>query len=184
MRDSINIILNKRNDVDGINIKIGKLLENVRKTNFIDFSNTDYFLLLEKLKTIIFKDSPKKIVLFERYYLSTLAHTYAMGIFNNDFEPYLKVLAWYHESINKTLLKPDAYIFIEAPMDLLESRVNQRSEEVVNSVWIDKKYMQICEEYKKKFIENYENDVKVFFVDGSKCIAEVNDEISRLLKVL
>ena len=63
---NINMLKNKFDNIDGINIKISKLLENIEKTNFIDYNNTDYYLLLDNLKTILYNDSKKKIVLFER----------------------------------------------------------------------------------------------------------------------
>ena len=62
---NINMLKNKFDNIDGINIKISKLLENIEKTNFIDYNNTDYYLLLDNLKTILYNDSKKKIVLFE-----------------------------------------------------------------------------------------------------------------------
>ena len=181
---NINILLNTRDDVDAVNIKISKLLENVEKTNRIDYSNTDYYLLLEMLKTIIFQDSQKEFVVWERNYLSTLAHAYAMGVKTNNFSEYEKVLSWYETNINKNLIKPDAYIYIDIPLENSIKRIKQRNESVVNDVWIEKEYMKICEKFKLDFIAERENQVKMFYVDGTKEIRDVNKQIIEIIEKL
>lgn len=181
---NINLLLKNRNDVDSINIKMSKLLENVEKTNTIDYSNTDYYLLLEMLKTALFKDSKKDYVICERNYLSSLAHTYAVGLKSKDFSTYEKVLRWYKNNINEALIKPDAYIYIDIPIDYSIKRIYERNESVVNDVWIEKEYMQVCETYKKDFISKNEPDVKIFHIDGTKNLDEVYKEIVNIIDIL
>lgn len=179
---NINMLKNKFDNIDGINIKISKLLENIEKTNFIDYNNTDYYLLLDNLKTILYNDSKKKIVLFERYYLSTLAHSYALSKLKKDDELYYKVFYWYKENIGKSINKPNAYIFLKIPIDIAIQRIEKRNENVVNKIWIKKEYLKLCEEYKRNFVNEYESDVKSYIVDSTMNLEDVNNKIYECIK--
>lgn len=179
---NIKMLTNNEKNIDGINIKMSELMENIEKTNYIDYTNTKYFLLLENLKTILYEDSKKEYVLFERYYLSSLAHAYAISIINNDKNIYKSVIKWYNNSIGKNIIKPDAYIFLDIPIEKAIDRINRRSESVVNNIWIEKRYMQLCEEYKIRFIQEFEKDVKVYKVDASKEINKVYKNILEIIK--
>lgn len=175
---NIKMITNNERNIDGINIKMSKLMENVEETNYIDYTNTKYFLLLENLKTILYEDSKKDYVLFERYYLSSLAHAYAMSVIKNDKNIYKKVLKWYNDSIGKTIIKPHAYVFLDIPIE----RIKKRNENIVNDIWTEKRYMQLCEEYKINFIQEFEKDVKVYKVDATKEINKVYKNILEIIK--
>lgn len=179
---NIKMLTNNEKNIDGINIKMSELMENVEKKNYIDYTNTKYFLLLEKLKTILYEDSKKEYVLFERYYLSSLAHAYAISIINNDKNIYKSVINWYNDSIGKDIIKPDAYIFLDIPIEKAIDRINKRNESIVNNIWIEKRYMQLCEEYKISFIQEFEKDVKVYKVDASKEINRVYKDILEIIK--
>ncbi|MBQ2937320.1 MAG: deoxynucleoside kinase [Clostridia bacterium] len=179
---NIKMITNNEKNIDGINIKMSKLMENVEKTNYIDYTNTKYFLLLENLKTILYEDSKKDYVLFERYYLSSLAHAYAMSVIKNDKNIYKKVLKWYNDSIGKTIIKPHAYVFLDIPIEIAIERIKKRNENIVNDIWTEKRYMQLCEEYKINFIQEFEKDVKVYKVDATKEINKVYKNILEIIK--
>lgn len=179
---NIQLLTNNERKIDGINIKISKLMGNIEKTNYIDYTNTKYFLLLENLKTILYEDSKKNFVLFERYYLSTLAHVYAMSILNNDKKIYKDIIEWYQNNIGNTIKKPNAYIFFNVPIEVSMQRIKKRNESVVNDIWIERQYMQLCEEYKRSFINQYEKDVKVFNIDATRSILEVYNEVLEIIK--
>ena len=179
---NIKMLTNNERNIDGINIKMSELMENVEKTNYIDYTNTKYFLLLENLKTILYEDSKKEYVLFERYYLSSLAHAYAISIINNDKNIYKNVIKWYNNSIGKNIIKPDAYILLDIPIEKAIDRINKRNESIVNNIWTEKRYMQLCEEYKISFIQEFEKDVKVYKVDASREINKVYKNILEIIK--
>lgn len=179
---NIKLLTSSEDNIDGINIKMSKLMENVEKTNYIDYTNTKYFLLLENLKTILYEDSKKEFVLFERYYLSSLAHVYAMSVLNNDKKIYEDILDWYKKSIGNTIKKPHVYIFFDLPIEIAIQRIEQRNENVANNIWIERQYMQLCEEYKMKFIKEFEKDVKVFRLDATKNINEVYKEVLSIIE--
>lgn len=179
---NIKLLTSSEDNIDHINIKMSKLMENVEKTNYIDYTNTKYFLLLENLKTILYEDSKKEFVLFERYYLSSLAHVYAMSVLNNDKKIYEDILDWYKKSIGNTIKKPYVYIFFDLPIEIAIQRIEQRNENVANNIWIERQYMQLCEEYKMNFIKEFEKDVKVFRLDATKNINEVYKEVLSIIE--
>lgn len=179
------LLKQRENNVDTVNIKISKLLENVEINNYIDYSNTKYYLLLENLKTIIFEDSKKDFVIYERYYLSSLAHAYAMSKMNGMKKNYEDILKWYKTNIGDKIVKPDVYILLEIPTKLSIDRIKNRDDNtIVNDVWIDTEYMEICENYKLKFINKYEKEVPVYRIDGTQKIEKIYNEVIKILKLI
>lgn len=178
----INQLIKENNNIDSINIKMSKLMENVEKTNYIDYTNSKYFLLLEELKNILYEDSKKNIVVFERYYLSSLAHAYAMSIIKNDKDIYDNIFLWYKKNIDNRLKQPFAYIYFNLPIDKATKRIKKRNETVANDIWIENRYMQLCEDYKKKFFKTYEKNVKIFEIDATKSVDEIYDKVLNIIK--
>lgn len=178
----IKMLKERKQNIEGINIKISKLLENIEKDNYINYENSKYYLLLENLKTIIFEDSKKDFIVYERYYLSSLAHAYAISRIKGNYLIYKEILNWYQKNIGASIIKPDAYIILELPIEESIKRIKARSDNtIVNNIWINKEYMKTCEEYKKEFIENYERKIPVYRIDATKEIEEVYKEVIKIL---
>lgn len=180
---NIALLQKSRDDVDGVNIKISQLLGNIEKEHRIDYSNPMYYFLLDELKAALLDDSPKQLVLYERYYVSTIAHAYAESVLHGS-TIYEGVFRWYRETIGNRLRKPDAYILLDLPVKIAESRIQTRGEPVINKVWIAQKYLELCETYKRNFLCEQEGDVKQFQVDASQTLEEVNAAINTILDTL
>lgn len=179
----IKLLANKLNNVDGFNIKMSSLLKGVECNN-IDFQNYKYYLLLEELKTIIYGDSDKKFVLFERYYLSALAHAYALGKMNNNNKIYDEIFNWYRNNIGDRIIYPNAYIMFDLPIEESLNRIKRRNQEVADEIWIDKQYLLLCEEFKNNFLKQNEKDIRVYRIDASQNIDEVYTELIKILRQL
>lgn len=175
-------LTNDYSNIEGINIKMSKLLESMTKVNNVDFKNYKYFLLLEELKTILYEDSEKEFVVFERNYLSSLAHSYAIGKLCGNNNMYGKIYSWYNDNINKRILYPDIYIIFDLPINTSLDRIQKRNESVVDDIWVDAKYMKLCEKYKRKFLVKNKRHCAVHRIDASKDFNSVYCEVLDILK--
>ena len=123
-------------------------------------------------------------MLFERYYISTLAHAYAVGCLKGIWSSYEIALNWYEENINKRIKMPDAYIFIDVPIDIAVSRIKQRGRVSLDTFWENQMYLECCEKYKQQFLEQYESQVKKFHIDGTRPISLVVENINSIIEDL
>lgn len=180
---NIAMLQKSRDDVDGVNIKISQFLGNIEKEHRIDYSKPMYYFLLDELKTALMEDSTKQLVLYERYYISTIAHAYAESVLHGG-AIYKGVFRWYRETIGNRLRKPDAYILLDLPVKTAEARIQARGAPVTNGVWIEQKYLELCETYKRNFLREQESDVKQFHVDASQTLEKVNAAIGAILDTL
>lgn len=180
----INLLMRRLENVDGINVKMSSLMDDVQKTNSVDFKNSKYYLLLEELKTILFEDSTKELIVFERYYISALAHAYALNKIDNNPTIYNELFKWYTNNIGNRLTMPDIYIVFDLPLDVSLARIQKRNQKVTDEIWIDKDYLLFCEEYKNNFLKNVESNIKVFRIDANNDIEYVYNEVIKILKEL
>ncbi len=99
-------------------------------------------------KTILPQIEEGKIVISDRYYYSCLANLRARG-FDRD--------KWIYE-IAKSVVKPDAAFFFDAPVPVCVGRVRQRPEERTRYIDMDlqyklrKEYIDICKKNNGVFI--------------------------------
>ena len=56
-----------------------------------------------------------------------------------------------------------------------------RNEKVVNNIWLEREYMELCEEYKRNFVKEFENDVKIYKIDATLDIQEVYNQIKQII---
>lgn len=175
---SIMELVKNNSIIDGINIKMSQVLGQVATSNYVDYTNSAYYLLLEELKTALFNDSHKKYVVMERYFLSSLAHGYAMSKLLNNDDYYDKIYSWYKHNLDHTIREPDAYVYFDLPLDVAMNRIYQRNETVVNSVWIQEDYLKLCEEYKHCYFK--EQGCKVYYIDAEQTKEQVIEELQKL----
>ena len=154
----IKLLANKLNNVDGFNIKMSSLLKGVECNN-IDFQNY-------------------------KYYLSALAHAYALGKMNNNNKIYDEIFNWYRNNIGDRIIYPNAYIMFDLPIEESLNRIKRRNQEVADEIWIDKQYLLLCEEFKNNFLKQNEKDIRVYRIDASQNIDEVYTELIKILRQL
>ena len=80
----------------------------------------------EKVKLALKNKSKYKFIFVDRLYVSTLCYNFIRYKLNLQPNYYLKTLNWYINWLNtKTLLKPDAYIYIDIEPDLSIERAKK-----------------------------------------------------------
>ena len=148
----------------------------------INYQNPDYYKELDILKCVLYEDSNYPINLMERNYISTLAHTYAKSKFENSENIYNSMLNWYKSHINKNLLKPDLYIYLDLPDTLIIDRLNKRNQSnVLNKNWIDTDYINLTKQYYEEFFGKIEPDIPIVKIDAKP---DFNDVITKIKHTL
>lgn len=107
-----------------------------------------------------------KIVLVDRGYVSTLAYNYIQYKLDVSRE-YIKSLAWYFNGIvNKKLIKPDLYVFINLDQNKVESRAKKLNKFNKNIAWYASP--KIGDDYYHNFFKTIEPEVPLLELDGTR----------------
>lgn len=133
----------------------------------------------EKLKTEKFNSSMKKIVLFDRYYVSTLAYHWAYdAVFKTStFE---EVYRWYLTSLKaREINKPFLILYIKIPTKYAFSRKKRISSKTSNNPWLRADFLEKFVEYYEYFFLNIEPETLVININGDKPFKKVIEEVKK-----
>jgi len=150
------------------NTKIGKFIRNVLKTKSIDNLTIQLLMMADRVehqKEIKEKLEKNYVVISDRYFFSTIAYG------SIEEKSYLKILADFN---TKFFVIPDLTFILDVDPKIAIQRIKVRKTKEIFE----------REEILKKVRENYleikellKNKLKIFLINASKNIEEVNEQI-------
>lgn len=168
-----------------INLKITKMFLRNMTNIQINIANPNYYFHLDELKDLIFRDSIAPINLMERNHLSTLAHLYSISKMSKNKEAYVDGLSWYLHNINVNLIKPDAYIILQMPINAVSRRLkSRRQKRVRNPLWVNAAHLKNVLYYSEKFLRKYEAEIPRYVVDATASKKSVVRKIKKIIEAL
>lgn len=140
--------------------------------NFAKHKNLDDFCRVNDERKCVESSlySSRSIVLQDRGYASTLAYNYIQYKLGISTE-YIKTLRWYFAGLlNKKLIKPDLYIFINVDKKTVLNRAKLVSRFKQTIAWYSDP--DLGNKFYRYFFNMCEPDVPVVEIDGSKSLKE------------
>lgn len=136
----------------------------------------------DETKTQVFKSSKRSNVIFDRYYVSTLAYSWAHDkIFKTNI--YEKTITWYEHSLKSgRLIKPFIVFVIEIPIDFAFSRKDRIPNSDSSNPWMRTDFLEQFIAYYQYFYTDIEKKTNVIKIDGTKPLKEIIKQIHQYEK--
>ena len=108
--------------------------------------------------------SKTRITLIDRGYVSTLVYSLVRGETDSRFDP-TPVLRWYLESIRRNFAPPDAYVFVDTPIEVCRQRARLQRSHSSHNVWLH--HPERVAHWYKHLFAGVEQHIPLIVVDGT-----------------
>lgn len=133
----------------------------------------------DELKSKQAKENKDKVVLVDRGYLSTLVYGLVRYKVSNKVERFDHIAEWLLSNLDSTLVRPDIYIWIDAPNEVCMKRVIADSRLLPDSYWY--KDIDAARFWYRKLFNTLEKEVPLYMLDGKLSITENINKLSEII---
>lgn len=126
----------------------------------------DFYQRSDLLKTDRWRKTKHSHLVLDRYYLSTLAFTWAYDKMH-DTASYPSMFRWYKEALsNHLLIRPYKVFYIEVPLRLSLIRKERKPDLGSGDIWSNSEFLENFDRYYHYFYKEVEPGTKVVKLSG------------------